>query len=693
MFRLAIDIGGTFTDIVLEGDGLSSLKVLTTPEAPEKAALEGSLALLCENNVDFSDVSAVIHGTTLATNALIERRGAKTALVTTSGFRDILEMGYERRFEQYDVNLELPAPLVPRELRMTVDERMDAYGNPIRVPQQGEIDAIAARLRENGVEAVAIGFLHATANDAHERQVAEWLRDRLPENVTICLSSEVSPEIREYERFSTVAANAYVRPLMSRYLNRFDAAMRARGFSGEFLLMLSGGGLTTVDQAARMPIRLVESGPAGGVALGARVAREVGVSRMLAFDMGGTTAKICFLENARPATARRFEVARAWRDIKGSGLPVRIPTTELVEIGAGGGSIARRDTLGRLAVGPKSAGAAPGPAAYGLGGTEPTITDANVVLGKLSPEGFAGGRLALRPELAVSAIEEKVLGPLGMSSCEWAAAGITEIGEEAMANAARVHAVEQGKNVSVYTLMASGGAGPLHAARLAEKLGISRIVIPAFAGVGSAVGFLSAPIAYEVARSVLAPLGRIDLDRLKRLQSEMADEANGVVRPALAKGFEPDIAIAAELRYEGQGHALRIGLEGPVETQEALEKMRFAFVETYRSVYGAEHNGNAIELVALSLVAKGPEPVVATVTDGSFDPRPATPIGEAAVFSSLSGERVTFARYRRGDESPGAVFEGPMLIVEDQTTIYAPEGWRGYVHALGHIVLEREGAV
>ncbi|MBB4120912.1 hydantoinase/oxoprolinase family protein [Martelella radicis] len=692
MFRLAIDIGGTFSDVVLEGEGLSSLKVLTTPEAPEKAALEGSLALLSENKVEFSEVSAVIHGTTLATNALIERRGAKTALVTTRGFRDILEMGYERRFEQYDVNLELPTPLVPRELRLTIDERMDAYGQALRIPDEAEIGAIADRLRAEGVEAVAIGFLHATANDAHERQVASWLRARLPDNVTICLSSEVSPEIREYERFSTVAANAYVRPLMSRYLSRFDAAMRARGFAGEFLLMLSGGGLTTVEQAARMPIRLVESGPAGGVALGARVSREIGIARMLAFDMGGTTAKICFLENAQPATARRFEVARAWRDIKGSGLPVRIPTTELVEIGAGGGSIARRDTLGRLAVGPKSAGAAPGPAAYGLGGSEPTITDANVVLGKLSPEGFAGGRLALRPDLAVAAIDDKVVGPLGMSSCEWAAAGITEIGEEAMANAARVHAVEQGKNVSAYTLMASGGAGPLHAVRLAEKLGIARVVIPAFAGVGSAVGFLSAPIAYEVARSVLAPLGKIDLARLGLLQAEMADEANAVVRPALPAGVKPDIAIAAELRYEGQGHALRISLAGPVETADALEQMRLAFVETYRSVYGAEHTGNAIELVALSLVAKGPDPVVATVTDGSFVPRPAAPVGTADVFSPASGERVTFQRYRRDEATPGAVFEGPMLMVEDQTTIYAPAGWRGYIHALGHVVLEREGA-
>ena len=483
MNRLAIDIGGTFTDIVLESGGLTSLKVLTTPQTPEVAAMEGASALLDASGVSFSSLSSVVHGTTLATNALIERRGARTALITTEGFRDVLEMAYERRFDQYDVDIELPEPLVPRELRLPVKERMDAYGQPLTEPDEAEIDRIADVLKRENVEAVAIGFLHSTANDAHERRIADWLSRRLDPEVTICLSSEVSPEIREYERFSTVCANAYVRPLMSRYLHRFDDALRSRGFSGEFMLMLSGGGLTTVEQAARMPIRLLESGPAGGVALGARVSRELEIEHMLALDMGGTTAKICFLDAGTPDTARRFEIARAWRNKKGSGLPVRIPTTELVEIGAGGGSIARRDRLGRLAVGPQSSGAVPGPACYGLGGSDATITDANVVLGKLLPDGFAGGRLNLRRDLAENAVSRNVAEPLGMSGQSWAAAGIVEVGEEAMANAARVHAIERGKDVSRYTLMASGGAGPLHAVRIAEKLGISKVVIPAFAAV------------------------------------------------------------------------------------------------------------------------------------------------------------------------------------------------------------------
>ncbi|AJY45267.1 hydantoinase/oxoprolinase family protein [Martelella endophytica] len=690
MYRLSIDIGGTFTDVVLEGDAITSLKVLTTPDAPERAALAGSAALLEENGLAFKDVASVVHGTTLATNALIERRGARTALITTEGFRDVLEMGYERRFDQYDVDIELPPPLVPREWRLTLAERMDAYGVPLRAPRREDVARLAEVLAEAGIEAVAIGFLHATANSAHERQVADWLASMLDSSVTICISSEVSPEIREYDRFSTVAANAYVRPLMSRYLERFDTEMRARGFAGEFLLMLSGGGLTTVEQARRMPIRLVESGPAGGVALGARVSREIGIERMLAFDMGGTTAKICFLEKAEPATARRFEVARAWRDIKGSGLPVRIPTTELVEIGAGGGSIARRDSLGRLAVGPQSAGAAPGPACYGLGGEDPTITDANVVLGKLSPEGFAGGRLALRPALARTAIETHVVAPLGLSSAEWAAAGIAEIGEEAMANAARVHAIEQGKDISRYTLMASGGAGPLHAARLAEKLGIDTIVIPAFAGVGSAVGFLSAPVAYEVARSVLARTDRIDLARITVLQADMAEEAGAVVGPALAGNAAVETDLAAELRYEGQGHALRVPLAGPIDSEAAIEAMRQAFVDAYRAVYGAYLYDNAVELVALTLTAKGPERAQHVAGDAG-SAHAATNIGQVPVFDPVAGETVQAARYRRDDETPGATFVGPMVIVEDQTTTYAPAGWSGIVHPLGHLVLRREG--
>ncbi|MBN7760344.1 hydantoinase/oxoprolinase family protein [Nitratireductor aquibiodomus] len=690
MTRLAIDIGGTFTDVVLEREGaIHSHKLLTTPAAPEEAALEGSAFLVSELGLSFADVRTVIHGTTLATNALIERRGAKTAFITTEGFRDILEMAYEKRFEQYDTDLQLPQALVPRELRFTLRERIAADGRVLAAPDREDVRALAARLCDEGVEAVAVGFLHATVNPAHEKLVHDWLREDLPAKVTICLSCEVSPEIREYERFSTTCANAYVRPLMAHYLHRFDAALRERGFAGQFMLMLSGGGLTTLEQAARIPIRLVESGPAGGVALGARVARETDEAKLLAFDMGGTTAKICFLEDAVPATTRRFEVARAWRDIKGSGLPVRVPTTELVEIGAGGGSIARRDALGRLAVGPESASSVPGPACYALGGAMPAITDANVVLGKIRPEGFAGGKITLQPELATAAIEEHVATPLGLSSAEWAAAGILEVGEEAMANAARVHAIEQGKDVTRYTIMASGGAGPLHAVRIAEKLGIARVIIPTFAGVGSALGFLSAPVAYEVARSTLAPMERLDLNRLAMLQEEMRREASAVVLPALAEGEPATISLAAELRYSGQGHALRVPLEKPLANPADAKALEQAFITLYRDTYGTVLENNPVELVALSLICRGPAaPLVeAPAADAG---KQTTIAGTVKVFDPVRGEFVESALVPREGLAPGQPLPGPALVSEAQTTAYVPTGWAITLHPFGHVILDRE---
>lgn len=690
MTRLAIDIGGTFTDVVLEHAGeLFSHKLLTTPAAPEVAALEGSAWLVKECGLTFADVRTVIHGTTLATNALIERRGAKTALVTTEGFRDVLEMAYEKRFEQYDTDLQLPQPLVPRELRFTLRERLTAEGVALAVPDRAETLALAQSLKDEGVEAVAVGFLHATVDPTHELMVRDWLAEVLDPTVTICLSSEVSPEIREYERFSTTVANAYVRPLMAHYLYRFDSRLREGGFDGQFMLMLSGGGLTTLEQAAKTPIRLVESGPAGGVALGARVARELSEDRLLAFDMGGTTAKICFLEDAVPATTRRFEVARAWRDIKGSGLPVRVPTTELVEIGAGGGSIARKDALGRLAVGPKSASSVPGPACYNLGGTMPTITDSNVVLGKLRPAGFAGGKLTLKPELAHEAVCREVAEPLGMSSVEWAAAGVLEVGEEAMANAARVHAIEQGKDVTRYTLMASGGAGPLHAVRIAEKLGISRVIIPTSAGVGSAVGFLSAPVAYEVARSVMSSMAKLDLTHLGRLQNGMRDEASNVVLPALTDNEPVTYSWAAELRYSGQGHALRVPLSSPLETLDDLAALERSFIAQYLETYGTTLDGNPVEMVALSLICSGPA-VVAENSGEEASAHPAVVETLSPVFDPVRGEQVQAAVLQRATLLAGAYHDGPALVTEAQTTTWVPQDWRVQIHSLGHVVIDRE---
>jgi N-methylhydantoinase A len=487
-FQLAADIGGTFTDIVLETPQRRySCKVATTPDRPEAAVIEGIGRLFEESGVRAAQVELFIHGTTLATNALIERKGARTALLTTEGFRDVLEMGFEKRFEQYDVNIEKPAELVPRPLRFTVAERIAADGEVLVPLDEAGVRRCAEAMRERGVEAVAIGFMHAYGWPRHEQRARELVAEVLGERVTICLSSEVCPEMREYERFSTTCANAYVRPLMAGYLVRLQAQLAADGLACPLLLMMSGGGITTLDQAARFPIRLVESGPAGGAILAAHLAHECGLRDVMAFDMGGTTAKVCLISNGEPERSRRFEVGRVYRNLKGSGLPIRIPVIELVEIGAGGGSIGRVDALSRITVGPDSAGAEPGPACFCKGGTEPTVTDANLMLGRIDADKFAAGRMRLDPARAEAALVQHVGRAIGMDGF-WSAAGISEIVEENMANAARVHAIERGKVIRDFTMIAFGGGAPLHAGRLAQKLGISRVIVPAGAGVGSAGG-------------------------------------------------------------------------------------------------------------------------------------------------------------------------------------------------------------
>ena len=486
--RLAVDIGGTFTDLALEHDGQrSTAKVLTTPAAPEQGVLAGMRQVLAAAGLAPADLALVIHGTTLATNAIIERKGARTALITTQGFRDVLAMGNESRYDQYDLNIVLPEPLVPRYLRLPVPERLDNEGNVLLPLDRDAVRALVPILQREQVESVAVGFLHAFVNPSHERAVRDIIADAMPD-LPVSLSCEVSPEMREWERFSTTAANAYVQPLMARYLRRLESELRAMGLSAPLFLMLSGGGLTTIDTACRFPIRLVESGPAGGAIFSAQIARQCGLDRVLSFDMGGTTAKVCLIDDHRPQTARSFEVARVGRFRKGSGLPLRIPVIEMVEIGAGGGSLAQVDALGRIAVGPESAGADPGPACYGHGGTRPAVTDANLLLGRYDPAHFAGGSLSLDSEAARTAIAGAIGEKLRLAP-EMAALGVVEMVDENMANAARVHAIESGKGYDGRTLIAFGGGGPVHATRVAEKVGIDRVLVPTGAGVGSAIGF------------------------------------------------------------------------------------------------------------------------------------------------------------------------------------------------------------
>ena len=684
--RLAADIGGTFTDVVLEHAGRRvSAKVLTTPSAPEAGMLEGIAQVLQTARLSPPDVGVLIHGTTLATNALIERAGARTALVTTAGFRDVLEMGFEKRYEHYDLNLELPAPLVPRELRFPVTERMTARGR-VHVPlAEHEVDALADVLRAGRVEAVAIGFLHAYANDAHERRAAELLAARLPA-IAITLSSAVCPEIREYERFSTACANAYVQPLMARYLGKLASELERLGFHCPLYLMTSGGGLTTLEAARRFPVRLIESGPAGGAILSAGIAREAGLAEVLSFDMGGTTAKICFISDGRPEQSRRFEVARVWRNLRGSGLPVRIPVTEMVEIGAGGGSIARVDALRRIRVGPQSAGAEPGPVCYRRGGAEPTVTDANVVLGRIDPEAFAGGTLALDAAGAEQAVLERIGAPLKLDA-RWAAAGIGEIVEENMASAARVHAIERGKVAERCTLIAFGGGAPLHAARLAAKLGMARVLVPLDASVGSAIGFLRAPMAFEVVRSFAFEEKAFDAAAINRLLHALQAEASAIVA-AGAPGAPLETHRVVEMRHRGQGHEMAVPLPDRALAAADCAALREAYQARYEEQFGVRIADVPVEFLTWSVA------VAAAAAEDVAPPAPlaegaAMPRGQREVFDPASGRAERCPLYWRAELPAHARIGGPALVAEAQTTTLVPAGWDLEVTAAGHLLLSK----
>lgn len=687
--KIGADIGGTFTDVVLEvGERRHSTKLLTTYDAPERALLDGVSLLLAEAGIEPEQVSLVVHGTTLATNALIERRGVKLAMLTTEGFRDALALGTESRFDQYDIGMEKPAPLVPRRLRLGVPERLDALGNVLLPLDEDAVRAAAASFRADGVESVAVAFLHSYVNDAHEKRAAEILREEMP-GVSLSLSCEVSPEMREYERFSTTTANAYVQPLVDAYLRRLEGRLKEMGFACPLYLMLSSGGLTTVETAARFPVRLVESGPAGGAIFAASVASECGEARVLALDVGGTTAKICLIDDGAPQTSQVFEVGRAHRFRKGSGLPLRIPVVEMVEIGAGGGSIASVDSAGRLAVGPHSAGSEPGPAAYGRGGTRPTVTDADITLGRIDPSRFAGGKVTLHPENSQAA-----LAGLGLwdGQAQTLAIGVSEIVDETMASAARVHAVEQGKTLDERTLIAFGGAAPLHAVSFAEKLGIGTVIIPSGAGVGSAVGFLRAPVAYEVARSLTMRLDQADVPRLNALLDEMAQEARALVSTG-APGESQTEKRVCLARYQGQGYEIPFEFPARTLAEADVAVLKDGFEQAYRAQYGGMVLDLPIEMLTWRV----------TVSAGGFDTARsdaalphgiAKAAGSRRVVDPASGEALDFALYAREDMQPGDHFSGPALVAERETTTVVSPRFDGRMDERGYLVLTRreEGA-
>ena len=683
--RLAVDIGGTFTDIVLSaGKRRFVNKLLTTPRAPEQAVIEGVRDILARAGLAFGDIDLFVHGTTLATNAIIERKGARTALLTTQGFRDVIEIADEGRFDQYDINIVKPVPLVPRELRFTIPERMDVHGH-VRLPLDEEaVRAAAVRLGALGIDAVAVALIHAYANPAHELRIGEILSELNP-LLAVTLSSQACPEAREYERTSTAIANAYVQPLMSGYLRRLQATMVELGYRNPIHLMTSGGSLASLETAARFPVRLVESGPAGGAILAGQLALERGERRIVSFDMGGTTAKICLIDDGAPLKARTFELDRQSRFKKGSGMPVRIPVIEMVEIGAGGGSIARVDPLQRILVGPDSAGAEPGPACYGRGGREATVTDADLAIGKIDPDRFAGGKIVIDLGPAEAALTRGVGDRLGGKTSEQAALGISEIVDENMANAARVHAIERGVAIGERTLVAFGGAAPLHASRIAEKLGISRIIVPPDAGVGAALGFLAAPAAYELVRSRHMLMSEFEADAANAILDGLLQEAGAHCRAA-AGGLEILLRRSAFMRYAGQGHEILVGL--PDRRLEATDIVTFRqeFEREYRRLFARHIPDAEIEIMSWMVLASTESERPARLCPVAPAPTPA-PVGKRAILDARLGQHEIVPVFERSALPRGTQLSGPALIVEEGTSTYVSPSFEVAVDAGDALIL------
>jgi len=684
--RIGADVGGTFTDIVLERNDATfvSTKVLTTHEGPELGILAGIETIVADYDVDLGEVEQVIHGTTLATNALIERRGASTALVTTAGFRDVIETRTEGRFEQYDLNIVLPKPLIERKDRFTVIERINARGEVLVPFDEASATAVIDELVAGGYEAVAIGFIHSYRDATHERRFRDMVIERLPD-VAVSISSEVSPQMREFERFNTVCANAYVQPLMASYLVRLRDELLARGADCPLYMIHSGGGLISVETAAEFPVRLVESGPAGGAIFAADLAARYGRDRVLSYDMGGTTAKIALIEGFTPQTAKTFEVARTTRFKKGSGMPISIPVIEMIEIGAGGGSIASVDSLGQIRIGPHSAGSEPGPAAYGRGGADPTVTDANLTLGRLHADTFGATDIDLDADLAAAAISAGVASQLNMTA-EVAAVGIAEVVDENMTNAARVHAVENGKDLSGFSMVAFGGGAPLHATRLMDKLGLDEVWVPSGAGVGSAIGFLRAPFAYEAVRSFYTSTAAFDYAGANQVLAELTAEAESFVR----QGADVEVVVERQvsMRYKGQGWEIPVRLEAGVFDEHAAELLTGVFTKAYETFFGRAIDDVDIEAVSWAVrvasVQQRPDRLAVLDAATSVVSDRIRPMFDPSVNDTVDTMIVD-----RSELASGAAVSGPALIVEPQTTTVLGSDHQAVMQADGSLRIAR----
>jgi N-methylhydantoinase A len=686
-YGIGIDVGGTFTDIVVYDAGTgrqASHKELTTHEDPARGVLSGIDRLLRENAVAPAQIGRLVHATTLFSNALIERKGALTGLITSCGFRDTLEIGRERKYELYDLGIIKPAPLVPRHLRVGVAERITADGS-VRVPLDAEaLLQAAARLRAQGVTSLAIAFLHSYANPCHEREAMALLLQHCP-GLTLSASIEVAPEIREYERVSTTTINAYIKPLAERYIASLADQLGARGIGAPLFLMLSNGGLTNVDEAKRTPVQLLESGPAAGALVAAHLGARDGGSQLLAFDMGGTTAKLAIVEEGKPTVAYSFEAAREKRFVEGSGLPVRISTLELIEIGAGGGSIARLDDIGLLKVGPTSAGSEPGPAAYARGGREPTVTDADFLLGYLNPAYFVGGSMAI--DLAAAQAVMRPLAERAGLSVTDLAWGIHDVVNENMASAARVHIAERGKDPRRYALLSTGGAGPVHAYYVAKKLGLRRLIAPRGAGVASALGLLIAPARVDRVATVARDMRAIDWAELEATFARLEADARSVLAATLPNGSAPDMRRLADIRYVGQACELVVPLPPGPYTPLSHDALLAAFEASYVAAFTRTPPATEVEIINVRVCAS------LAIAGGA----PRVQAAKSAAIRAVKGSRMVYfpefrafrptVVYDRYALEPGQIFDGPAIVEERESTLLVGPGGSLEVAASGNIIV------
>jgi len=674
MYHVGIDIGGTFTDLLLVGEDGSAVigKTLTTPGDPSLAVENALRPLLEDGTIGAKERGTLLHGTTLVTNALIERKGAPTALLTTTGFRDAVEIGREHRYELYDLNLELPKPLVPRHLRFDVPERIAADGSVLRSLDEAFVRRLVAELRDKGIKAIAVSYLNSFRNATHERCTAEIIAEVAP-TIRVSLSSEVVAEIREFQRTSTTLVNVYVQERVADYLAQLQQRLDSTGFVGSFFVMLSSGGIATRETASRFPVRLLESGPAAGALAAAQAGILSGHRDLLSFDMGGTTAKLCVIENGQPSKTHEFEVDRVYRFRKGSGLPVRIPVIDMIEIGAGGGSIARVDSLGLLKVGPDSSGADPGPVCYSQGGTEPTVTDADLVLGYLDPDYFLGGKMHLDTKRARQALS-RLAEPLGMT-VEQAAWGVHQIVNENMANAARAHLNERGKDPRRMPMYAFGGAGPVHGYRVAEILRLPALISPFGAGVGSTFGLLAAPLAFDFVRSAYSRLDQQDWSLANQLLDVMAEEGRTVLEGSGLSAKEIRYQRTADMRYVGQGHEVSVRLPNGVLGEQHVPQITAEFEETYRGLYGRKGPDVALEIINWRVVANGPRPEMNLHLPRGISDRSDARKGSRRAYFPESSGFVETAVYDRYAFQPGVEFTGPAIVEERESTlIVGPRG-------------------